>query len=192
MTCQSVLEALLDAEPSELVANAATPLGRHLADCAQCRRVASQLMHESGQLAVAMAAMPVRRHSHRRTLQLSFAPALVVAGLVLAVMLRARPDSPTAVRAVEKPVIATPYPAAGSKPVMPETKVARARGTIPLQREARAFAPAVPVTPMRLARAEPADSSVTVAHGVRVTTPPGTRATVMHTSDPKLVVVWLY
>jgi hypothetical protein len=48
------------------------------------------------------------------------------------------------------------------------------------------------VAPVRLVAAQP-DAPLSVeVNGVAVTPPMGTRATVMHTNNPKFVVVWLH
>lgn len=67
MTCDSALAAMLDAELAELSPHHQGPLGRHLRDCARCRRVAERLRDDSAHLAamiqeprVARAATPVR------------------------------------------------------------------------------------------------------------------------------------
>jgi len=193
MTCQSALELLLDAEPSEFSANQSTPLGEHLRGCARCRGVAAQLLQDTQGLALAMEAAPVRRPA-RRVRYLTLAPTFAMAAIVLAVMVRARPDV-TAVPVMRAPVpVERPTPpAVTSHSSTPDARVAAASPGRAMRREMRAFAPAVPLAPVRLARSEPVAPGAEVSSsGVTVTTPVGTRATVMHTSNPNLVVVWLY
>ena len=193
MTCDSALGLLLDAEPAEFSANQATPLGEHLRGCARCRRVAAQLMRDTRQLAVAMAAAaPVRHPARRRALRVSLAPALAVAGLLIAMMLRDRPGVTPAVpelSRVETSVSAAPAPPAAA----PNVDFVPARASVSRRAAHRAFARAVPLAPVRLlpsaGRSEPLSVKTSV---VTVTPPAGTRATVMHTSNPKLVVVWLH
>lgn len=191
MTCESALELLLDAEPSEFSANQPTPLSEHLRGCARCHRVAAQLMQDTRRLAVAMAARPVR-HPARRVRRVSLAPALAVAGLLFTVVLRARPGVAPAVpepRRVEPAVSPSPAPA----PVAPNVAFVPARASFPGHAARRAFARAVPLAPVRLVPSAVRAERLSVETSVVTVTPPaGTRATVMHTSNPKLVVVWLH
>jgi hypothetical protein len=192
MTCKSALERMLDAEPYELDADGVTPLGAHLRDCVRCRGVASRLVQDTLLLAHMLPVARVRRPARRAAS--TIVPVFVLAAIVMAVMLRSRSDDPRtlttspvqtagAVVHASVPSAASPAPNAAASP----RRVARAR-----QASFRAFAPAVAVAPVRF---EPvaSQSSVTVSPGtVTVTPPAGTRATVMQTSNPKLVVVWLY
>jgi hypothetical protein len=192
MTCTSALELMLDAEPSELDADGVTPLSTHLRDCVRCRRVASRLGQDTLLLTQMLPVARVRPSGRRAGPTL--VPVFALAAIVMAVMSRSRSDdTPTlipppvqtagpAVAAVV-PSPAPPTPNAAAAPI----QVTRAR-----QASLRAFAPAVAVAPVRF---EPvaSKSSVPVSPGtVTVTPPAGTRATVMQTSNPKLVVVWLY
>ena len=191
MTCALALEKLLEAEPSELSANERTPLGEHLRGCARCHRVATQVMRDTRQLAVALEAAAVRRPVPR-TRRVSFAPVFVVAALAFAVVLRVRPAEsppdlePTGSAPSATPVVASPSAAPNVSPV-----AAHPPGVRPAAR--RPFARAVPIAPVRLAPPDLRVSPPSVEMSdVTVTPPPGTRATVMHTSNPKLVVVWLH
>ena len=189
MTCESALELLLDAEPSEFSATDRTPLGEHLRDCARCRRVATQLMRDTRQLAVAMVSAPVRRPV-RRAVAVSFAPALAVAALVFVVVLRARPEPSIPVPSVAEHVPSTP---AAPPTATPNVDVAPPRVSVTKPAAHRAFARAVPLAPVRLVPSTVYETPLSVeTSGVSVTPPAGTRATVMHTSNPKLVVVWLH
>ena len=192
MTCDSALELLLDAEPGEFSATGATPLGEHLRGCARCRRVAVQLMEDTQRLALAMAAVPVRRRTGRGRHRI-LAPVLAMATLVVAVLWRARPaelpvvpGSPRAEQAAPLTAASTPVPAAG-------LAVQPVHASHVRQVRRRAFARAVPLAPVRLEPVAARTHQLSVeASGVTVTPSPGTRATVMHTSNPKLLVVWLY
>lgn len=194
MTCHLVLETLLDAEPSELAADGMTPLGQHLRECARCRRVAAQLLHDTARLSIAMQRAPARRPA-RRPLQRSLTPAFVVGAIVFAVVLRgARPaETPVVeqVRPDDRPApVSTPaLPLPPNAVVTPPARAPRARLGV-----MRAFPRPVPVTPVKLERVDPpvpAEMAVATG-GLSVDPPPGTRAAVLHTSNPKLVVVWLY
>jgi hypothetical protein len=122
-------------------------------------------------------------------------PTFALAAIVVAVLLRTRPTETTAAGLEIAPVLiaqpAVSVPASLSP--VPETTPAVARRAAPVRRELKAFAAAVPVPPARFARSAPlASGAVVSSAGVTVMTPAGTRALVMHTSDPKVVVVWLY
>ena len=195
MTCALALETLLDAEPSEFIQAAASPLADHLRGCARCRRVAAQLHQDTQQLAHAMAYAPARRRT-RAVGRSVLLPALALGSVVLAVMLRGRGGVAPVAPPLPVPVAALSTPTVPEAPVRsPLPNVARTRRPVapPVRRLPQAFSPAVPVAPVRLVRAEPVPSGGAVAiAGVTVSPPAGTRAAVMHTGDPKVVVVWLY
>ena len=193
MTCDSALGLLLDAEPAEFSANQATPLGEHLRGCVRCRRVAAQVMRDTRQLAVAMAAAaPVRHPARRRALRVSLAPALAVAGLVIAMVLRDRPGVAPAVVELSR-VDAAVSPAPAPPAAAPNVDFAPARASVSRPAARRAFARVMPLAPVRLLPSAVRSDPLPVGTNVVTVTPPaGTRATVMHTSNPKLVVVWLH
>ena len=187
MTCQSALELLLDAEPGELAATGATPLGEHLRGCARCRRVAAQLMQDTQQLSLALAAVPSRRRPVR-VRQLVLVPVMAMATLVFAILWPAAPVPSPVVPDVPR-VIPQP-PQAVVPAATPDVRKAVPRSVSPV---GRAFARAVPLAPVRLEPSGAPASQLSVeTSGVTVTPAPGTRATVMHTSNAKLLVVWLY
>ena len=193
MTCDSALELLLEADPSEFSASERTPLGEHLHGCARCRRVAAQLMQDTRGLALAMNAEPVRPQASR-VRPLTLIPAFAMAAIVFAVMLRGGTTSPSVVQPNEPvaAIVAPPVAHSDESPASVQS-ITRPHVERAVRRDMKAFARAVPLPPVRLAQ-----SSMPVAplsmetSGVTVTPPAGTRATVMHTSNPKLVVVWLY
>jgi hypothetical protein len=191
MTCQSALERLLDAEPGEFSDTGSSPLGEHLRGCARCRRVAAQLMEDTQRLALAMAAAPVPRRSPS-VRQMVLVPTLAMAVLVVAVMWRVRPPASTAGPGVPGVVQTPPAPPVSTTPA-PDVPVAKRRPSPAKPVTGRAFARSVPLAAVRLEpfATPPAQLSVETS-GVTVTPSPGTRATVMHTSNPKLLVVWLY
>ena len=191
MTCEYALEAMLDAERSELDGNGGTPLSTHLRDCARCRGVASRLVQDTMLLAHALPPASVKRPARHAAPTL--VPAFALAAIVLAVTLRSRSagepvsTAPPATNTVARVAPAVPSPAPPTPNAAAPTRATRVRQT-PL----RAFARPTAVAPVRFARAV-ASSTVPVSPGtVTVTPPAGTRATVMQTSNPKLVVVWLY
>jgi hypothetical protein len=124
MKCRDALAVMLSAEPGELQPDDLTPLGRHLADCARCRRVAAQLRDDTAHLA-AMVAVPrvaVRRAPLRLVPWLAGAAAVTA----LVVVLRTPPEPDV--------VIAPPTPSRGivaaAAPGTPdvEPQLARASG----------------------------------------------------------------
>jgi len=192
MTCETALQAMLDAEPSHLDAAGVAPLSTHLRDCTRCRRVASQLVQDTLLLARELPSAPVKRAAPRATPTL--VPACALAAIVMAVTLRSRSADELVVTPapVKNAVGVVEASAPAPAPRPPNAAAASPRVTRIHQAPLRAFAPAVAVVPVRI---EPAvvQSSVPVSPGaVTVVPPAGTRATVMHTSNPKLVVVWLY
>lgn len=193
MTCDTALELLLDADPAELDGNAVTPLGGHLRECARCRRVAIQLVRDTRAMALAVRGMPVRRPSRRAVPAL--VPAFALAALVVAVVLWSGREGPLPVSA---PVIEqlAAVAAAPVDPPGPTAAVAASEPTVRSRRSqpARAFAPAVAFAAVKwetLAVASPSPVAG-ASNTVTVSPPEGTRATVMQTSNPKLVVVWLH
>lgn len=121
MTCDDALAAMLDAELADLRPEHPAPLGLHLATCARCRRVASQLREDAAQLA-AMVAVP-RVVVSRAPLRVMpwMAGAVAVAGLALVLRTPSEPGSVTApppqpgiAAAVEVPV-----PVVASEPTPP-------------------------------------------------------------------------
>jgi hypothetical protein len=76
-------------------------------------------------------------------------------------------------------------------PAQPNATIAApVRRQVPPQ-QLRAFPRALPVAAVKLIAPAVIDPQ-RVSSGVAVSPPSGTNALVMHTSDPKLVVVWLY
>lgn len=192
MTCDTALELLLDAEPAELDGRAATPLGNHVRRCARCGRVAAQLMRDTRLLSQAMPARAVARV--RRRAMPVLVPAFALGALVMAVALRSRPDQVPPVRmpAVELALPIATAPVQLSKPSVAGAAT-QTTGRIRRALPARAYGPAVAVAPVRFAGVTvESSSSPPASNSVSVTPPEGTRATVMHTSNPKLVVVWLH
>lgn len=189
MTCQSALELLLDAEPFELATPRVTPLGVHLRGCVRCRRVATQLMHDTQRLAVAMTLPIPARRPARRALLVSFAPVAAIAAMAFAVVLGTGPAEAPLLESVRS----EPPAALAAAMRVPNADPVATRPAVVKSVTHRAFARPVPVHPVRLIASAHAAPPLTVEmNGVAVTPPAGMRATVMHTSNPKLVVVWLH
>jgi hypothetical protein len=184
MNCDRALVALLDAELPGLVAGT-TPLALHVRDCSRCRRVADQFIVDTHLLAMALPAPSSRRQRSIRTHVM--APLALAASLLVMVAVQEQGGTPASpVAAMLPPVVIAPSPVvARIEPVTPSTP----------RRAGREFPRTVPIAAVKL------DGSVSLAvkpleaipnRTVSVTPPAGTRAVVMQTSDPKLVVVWLY
>ena len=192
MTCDQALESLLHVELNDLATDGASPLSEHMRGCGRCRRVAGQVLNDTRLLASAFAVSTVRaRPKRRRTLV--FVPLVATAVAAALVMVTSRSYVDDAVTTVNRlsPVTVV-APKAATEPNASPVVRRVARSTSP--RLGRAFPAAVPVTPVRieLARDRTPDLAPPVSGTVSVTPPSGTRAAVMQTSDPKLVVVWLY
>ena len=191
MNCASALEALLDAEPSELAGQGTTALIAHVATCERCRAVAHQLAGDTRLLAASVASTTVRpvRFGSAIWIHRSLVPVGLVAALLLALVPRT-PDAPKGTtfstptvvvrdsvpppRAVDN---ATPMPAQPARP-----------------RAARAYPAPIPVAAVRI-NASPRPLAPTRSDGgpaVVVDASAGQRVTVMRTSNPKVIVVWLY
>jgi hypothetical protein len=189
MTCDQALELMLDAELMELSAAAPTPLGAHLRDCGWCRRVGLQLVDDTQHLASAMA-LPVDRRSRWKRRAHESVPATLAAGILVMLTIQLRQETfvgqvPRVLPAV---VVSPASPAVPDEPVAPPAvKTSRPRLL-------KAFPAAQPIAAVEMALQAPVATppALVASNAVTVTPPAGTRAVVMQTSDPKLVVVWLY
>ncbi len=86
MNCIAAREAMLDAEPWELVANDDSPLGAHLRECRACRALAGALIGDTDALS-----SRVRARATRRTLTFAAMPiAAVLIGAVTVVTSRSQ------------------------------------------------------------------------------------------------------
>ncbi len=192
MTCDLALELLLDAEPTEFCANEPTALGEHLRGCVRCRRVAAQLLQDTKELALVLRAVPMPRHT-RSVARLTMIPAFAMAALLVGVVLRYRSVEPTIVPVMAPvTVVVTPVVTPATSSPAPTAPLAR-HASERRVRLGREFARAVPLNEVPLAPSGTGNAPLSVeSSGVTITPASGTRATVMHTSNPKLVVVWLY
>jgi len=219
MTCDTMLEQMLDAEPDELLGHGDSPLAVHLRDCARCRAVAGQLVAETSALATVVAATrdsaPVAaslrgRFGRRPRLRLAAAGALAAA-LVTAVVLwppTASPPDPQPAIAAAPPAPAPAVDAPAPPPPPPPAAAARPRATTaiagrPLQGPSRTYAEAAPIAADRFvespvaaqAMASTSDAlsrTLAAARRVVVRPPAGVRAAVLQTANPNITVVWLY
>jgi hypothetical protein len=221
MTCDAMLNELLDAELDTLEGRGDGPVARHVRECARCRAVARHLVSETRALGAEVAVVPARR---RPVLNVPLLPVVGLAAAAAAALLVVRPGFR---RDAAPPPVAGPVASAPSIPASrPGGAIAdAARPAVgrPGRREARHGIPAAPVgrayrrvpeviaarweaTPVRVsataARGTPAAPGSAAgftdtdrAHrppGLVVEPAPGTHALVMQTADPKVTVVWLY
>jgi hypothetical protein len=194
MRCDLVLEALLDAEPTELAGEGSSALAQHLRTCERCLGLATQLRADTRLLAAALPAAVTRRRVARRTRYAVMAPMGLVAGMLALTVMRP-PEPVPRVNPVLPPAVVTRTVA---KPVAPAVAVESSASTSRqrtirrlAQLQPRAFPAAVAVQPVRLTTDVPVPVP-TQRSVVSVDPPAGTRAVVMHTNNPKLVVVWLF
>ena len=184
MNCDRALLALLDAELPPLTTSA-TPLAVHVRSCARCHRVADRFMADTRSLAIAMPASGI--HQKRSTYSHAMAPLALAASVLVMVAVQREGRTPVAPVTTLPPVVIEPSAAV--------TRVEPAALSPAPRPVAREFPRAVPVAAVRLDGTAPLAAERPEAvppRTVSVTPPAGTRAVVMQTSDPRLVVVWLY
>ena len=185
MNCDRALLALLEAELPELTTSA-SPLAEHVRNCARCHRVADRFLSDTRSLAVAMPASGV--HQKRSTYSHAMAPLALAASLLVMVAVQRERRTPVV------PVTAT-LPPVVIQPAAPVTHVEPVAVSPTPRRVTHEFPRAVPVAAVKLAGSASLTAGppqATPTRTVSVTPPVGARAVVMQTSDPKLVVVWLY
>jgi hypothetical protein len=192
MNCAAALEAMLDAEPSELAGQSTTSLATHLASCARCRAVARRLDADTHLLAVSNvpSVSPGRmRRGATIWVQWSLVPVGLVAALFLSIA-RRTPDVPVGTTS------ATPAVAARDSVALPRgiADAATSSAERPKLTRVRAYPAAVPVAAVRISPRSPTFAPTPAEGGsaVIVDPQPGQRVAVMRTSNPKLTVVWLY
>ena len=192
MTCAAALEAMMDAEPSELAGQATTSLATHLTTCRQCRAVAHRLSMDTHLLAAAVASVETAQRT-RRTRTLRVHRSLVPVGLVAALLLVLASRSRDATLGIQS----SPPTVADRESVAPPLVVTDAVPA-PVQRPTlkpvRAFPAPIPVAAVRINAPPPAFAPTWVEDGpgVVVDVPTGERVAVIRTSNPKITVVWLY
>lgn len=191
MNCASVLESLLDAELSEIAGEGNSALAEHLRSCERCRRLAEQLLVDTRLLATAIPAAVMSPRLSRRTRYAVLAPAGVIAALLVVTMSRSarQADAPaTIAQVVPETAVVSSVPSLSRTPVVRSTQPRVTASTL------RAFPRPVAVAPVRMESSMGSSTTIPVSMSstVSVDPPAGVRAAVLHTSNPKLVVVWLY
>jgi hypothetical protein len=193
MNCAAALEAILEAEPSELAGQGTTSLAAHLATCERCQAVAHQIVVETRLLAVSVVPSGSpggMRHSAPLWVRRSLVPAGIAAAIIVALAQRT-PDvlvnAPVGA-ASSLPAVAVPDSASPSKTVADAAPVSvRRRASV------RAYPAPVPVAAVRMnPRSQVAPTRAEEGAAVIVDPPAGRRVAVMRTANPKFTVVWLY
>lgn len=198
MNCDLALEQMLDADVSEMSATAPTPLGEHLRDCRGCQRVGSQLVEDTRNLASAMAIPVVNQRSRWTRRAWESAPLAVAAGILVMLTVQVRqqltiPNLPSVLPTIVVSGPAPP-PAVQIRPTAVVRPVAAVGQSAPVALR-RAFPAATPIAAVELMPTVSGIATprpVVASNVVSVTPPAGSRAVVIQTGDPKLVVVWLY
>jgi len=191
MTCNQMLERLIEADPDALAGRGTSDVAVHVRECVRCRAVANQLLAETRLLASAVERGAVVRRLRPTPIVL----ALAAAAALTFVVLPGQPTTPSTIGPSRAPVAATPQtvPAVVVAPALrPVVRApASSQSAAPLAPRGqfvRAYPSAVPLTatPMQVG---PTDVSY---DQVAITPPPGKRAAVMRTNDPAITVVWVY
>lgn len=190
MNCDAALEAMLDAEPSDLSEYGTTPLSTHLATCKRCHAVAHQLAVDTQLLAGYIVAQEAPRRMRRSLVWVprSLVPVGLVAALLVALM-RRTPDMPPIATGAASPRTAVAAPDS----VMPLRSADTAPASVPRPARIRAYPVPVPVAAVRMTPTS--QTALTRDEGgsaVIVEPPAGRRVAVMRTDNPKFTVVWLY
>jgi hypothetical protein len=192
MTCTQALESLLEADLPELSGEGTSPLAQHVRGCARCRTLAGQVLADTQMLASAVS-VPIARPQVIRRRQ--WAPVFVMPATIAAAMLVVAVLRESATTLAPVTVDTAPVQQSASRdsrftihdsPVLPRHETPRL---------GKAFPAPVPLAAVRIEQ-QPVPNVIVAPVGagqaVAVATTPGTRAAVLHTSDPKLVVIWLY
>ncbi len=219
MTCEESLTRMLSVDLAELSADAQGVVGRHLMECARCRRVAAQLRADSARLASAIA-VPAAPALHRPAQRLPWlVGAAATTAVAIAVLSRggAKVTVPTItvpvtvaeVRATPPAVAPTMMPEAPAGMVAARTGVehrsTRSVGKVVPERaqmiEPVPFAAPGAVMPTPFAAPTPVEAvalhatpvlalAATVIPRVRTLPPPNPNVTVIRSPDPAITVLW--
>ncbi len=222
MTCDDALSTMLSADLAELVTTHPGPLGRHLATCARCGRVAAHLREDTAQLAMAVA----RPRPAAVPAPWRLAPWLVGAAAAVAVVVPllgpreavVAPPLPVTVVvgggndvAVIPPDAHDPVPAVarrGAPAATPAGAAAPGRVVDPVGTAAHvleAVPHVAPTAAVATAFAAPAPIEATSLHAApvlavalrpapqaRTRPPPNTHATVIASPDPGVTALWFH
>lgn len=203
MTCNVILELILEADPDQLAGRGTSAVAAHVRKCDRCAIVARRILAQSELLAVAvredapvdLAAFAARTRFPRRALIggsiiAAAASVLFTLGVQRVPQPSANGRPPVAPRVA---VLAVPtvrqLPASGS--VRTDARARRTEVSV-ARVEPHRFAPAHPVVTEPLTVAPVPETVALDAGVVTVDPPPGTRASVMRGRNPSITVVWLY
>jgi hypothetical protein len=211
MTCESIRDAMLEAELDELRGHGDSTIAGHLRECLTCRRIGAELVLETDRLARSVIPRPTAtpRAGRRHAVRFAGAAAFVGVAATVTIFLRRGPEPlpvrTTAPMVALPPVVAAPIvPPNASVPVHSATRRPMARPAIrrvpagaairtaPFIAQRTAPVPAeraVAVTPVRL---EPVPVAEPLGSGVRLELPAGKGATILRTDRPDVTVVWIY
>ncbi|HET9064213.1 MAG TPA: hypothetical protein VFN22_00135 [Gemmatimonadales bacterium] len=215
MRCEDALVALLEHDLIDLCEDPATPLGRHLAGCARCRRVASQLVADSAQLA-ATVRTPFPEATTRRPRTMPWLVGGALAAASVGGLMLWGGDAPTAISPAPTGVPVVEVPVASSAPEPPMhvavTPARPPRATAPRRPmqpppssivASVAPTPEPVVEPVRVLPVAPVMPVVAtpyraVAMGLVATDVPlagtdqpvASTGTILRTSNPNIIVIW--
>jgi predicted anti-sigma-YlaC factor YlaD len=210
MTCNEVLELMLEADAEELEGRGAGAVAQHVRECARCRAVAQAIVSDSQLLAVSvrrsapvdLTTFAARTRFSRRAL-IGGAVAALAASVLFVVLVQngmrayVQADKSFAV------VTTVPQLPPGVGPARPGIAVVDVAtpGTVSVTLSTPAtplrFADVQPVPAVRYQppagdQTAPAASVADTDRRVRVRPHAGRRATIMRGHNPKVTVVWLY
>lgn len=219
MTCEESLTRMLSADLAELSADAPGAVGRHLTECARCRRVAAQLRADSARLATAVAlpaSIALRRSVYRSPWLVGAAATAAMAIAVLsrrgADVIVPPPDITVAVagvRATPPAIAPTAVPEAttttvAERPVVVHRPTMSAGEVIPDPAQviepvpfdapnaivATPFEAPTPVQATALHATPVLASAAVVTPRLRTMPQPNPNVTVLRSPDPAITVLW--
>jgi len=171
MICAEAREALLAAEIHELEGDGNSPLARHLAGCAGCRKAATTILRDEGLLAVALTTL----------LPQPDVDALLELGLNTGIS----GSEGAAIRETTRDTL--PLPRGSSFPSRRLTV-----GSLALASLAAAAGLAALLFPRMPSPPGPVYTPPARAMGLEVEAPPGQDVAVLETGDPDITVLWLF
>lgn len=188
MRCAEALEALLEAEPTDLTAGASSELALHLKSCSKCGRLAAAMRADLGALA---AVMPARTPAQPvRVVRWPAVAFFATATLALFVVIRGAPE-PRAHRQATSAPAAPATRETARQPAATPTRSAPASQTVYHSPERRYAMPdlASPLEPSTdQERTTPVWKGEVAVGGVSVPSDGGVM--ILKTSNPKFTIIW--
>ncbi len=207
MTCNAMIERMLEADADELLGHGATPLAVHLRECARCRAVASQLVAETRSLTVALGharppipAPPGRVRPGMGPVRWGPAAGGILVAAV-AVFIVVWPARRAALSSGSAPPHAVAAPTTAANSGAGPRPNSRAPSSIPPRLSSFAggspiladrYAPPEPIAPVPITSASVGPEPTPHGHRLAVRPPPNVRAAVLQTADPTITVVLIY